>query len=77
VFGCSEESGDRSGRAGVFRLRVGGAEPAAGADGEGAEPTDGGESAASLAAERVILATVAEAPAEEDSRRESSRGSWR
>lgn len=53
-FDCSGASTDRSRRAGAFRFRFG-AEPAAAFAGEGPEPVDGRESAATLAAERVIL----------------------
>lgn len=53
-FDCSGASTDRSRRAGAFRFRFE-AEPAAAFAGEGPEPVDGRESAATLAAERVIL----------------------
>jgi hypothetical protein len=53
-FVSSGTSRDRSRRAWALRFRVG-AEPAAGIEEEGPEPADEGESAASLAAERVIL----------------------
>ena len=54
LFGCPEGSAGRSLRAGALRFREG-AEPAAGIAGDGAELEGGGGSAASLAAERVIL----------------------
>lgn len=52
--GWAGSSKDLSRRAEALRFRLG-AEPAAGIEGDGPELADGGESAASLAAERVIL----------------------